>query len=367
MPLENDDRVALKVDAAPFYIDLAPTGLITEDEQIYLEQRFEDPNDGIDNVKSFPEDAITSYSRIKFDLSATEYDVSIKNIRCGVRAKNTSTEEEFDIDEQIADFAGADVVNSLEYINLEQKRVFKQCSNIPDNTDKFRVSRDISSDSGDERYYDIYFPYMNRWEYWIENLNVNDDFFDVDEPNNGKNEQWFRFGDLANWDLFTFVEVTVTVNGIEQEPYVFENEFEIQDYLSGVNWTDEDILTFDEDDNPLVGSDEYILGYADTKVKATFTWDGAGAAPADETEVAMVFRLDTFENGGIVNSTYITSWRVVGGSSQWKGTTSAGMIIITDEGGGVFSGEALIDYTKLSPFYKYSITARIIDLVDIQT
>lgn len=364
----NDSRVLLKISSDDFFIDLAPTNLITEDEQTYIEQRFEDPSDGIDNVKSFPEDAITAYSRIKFDLAETEYDVSIKKIRCGVRAKNTATQEEFDLDEQIADFAGTEVINDLEYIDLEQKRVFKQCSAVEDNTDKFRVSRDIGADAGDERYYDVYFPYMNRWEYWIAKTGVNADFFDTGEENNGQNEQWFRYGDLANWDLFTFVEVTVEVNGVEQDPYVFENEFEIQDYQSGVDWTDENIETFDEDDNQLInGGDEYILGYADTKVKATFTWDGAGAPPADETEVAMVFRLDTFENGGIIASTYITSWRAVGGLSQWKGTNSSGMIIITDEGAGVFSGVALIDYTKLSSFYKYSITARMINIFDIQT
>lgn len=366
MALENDDRVALKVDAAPFYIDLAPTGLVEEvaTDDTFIEHYFTLPSEAIQNVKSFPNDPITAYKRIKIDIGESDYELIMKRFRCGIRVKNTVTGEQFDVDEQTAEFAGVTIVNGLEFIELVQPRVFK--APVTDLLKNFTVTRDVAADAGDDRFYDIYFPFVNRFEYWIENLVVNSAFFDTAEPNNGLNQEWLRFSNLANWQMYFFVETTISNNG-EDQVFTIEEPYEIQDYLSGSEWDTEDINTFDEDDNPLTfGGDDFILGYADTKVQADFAWAGGGAAP-DETEVEMVFFLRAFENGTIASETFITSYRDVGSESEWKSVDTSNRIVLSVEAGDVLRGTAMIDFNKLSPFYKYTISARIYNLRDIQS
>ncbi len=362
MPLDNDDRVALKVQSSEFYIDLAPVGLITENAQTFIEHPYDEVSEGIDGVKTFPEDEVVAYTKLKFDLATTEYDVSIKTIRAGIRVKD-NTGQSFDVDELTAD-GGSVVVNGLEFIDVTQPRVFK--APLTELIKNFTVERKLSSDSGDLRYYDVYFPFLVRWEYWEENINANTAFFDTAESNNGLNEEWFRFDNKANWNIYSFVEVVCTVNG-EEQTYTFENQFYIQDYETGIYWSAPGILSFDEDDNALInGGDEFILGYADTKIQATFTWAGPGARPTTG-QVAMVFRLNTFENGGIISSTRISSVYQVGSESQWKSTDGSNKIVLSTVSTDKIRGIAMIDYKKLNPFYKYTVTARIYDLRDLQS
>lgn len=363
---DNDDRVALKIGSDDFYINLAPDGLVEEvtTDDTFIEHPYDEASEAIQNVKSFPEDRITAYKRIKIDLGQSDYDLSMKSIRCGIRVKNSVTGDTFDIDEEVADFSSSTIVNGLEFIDLTQPRVFK--APVTDPIKNFIVQRDISADSGNNRFYDIYFPFINRFEYWIENLGVNSAFFDDTEDNNGLNQEWYRFSNLANWQVYFFVETVISNKG-EDQTYTIEEPYDIQDYLSGTNWDEEDINTYDIDDNPLTsGGDDFILGYADTKVVAEFTWQGVTSRPS-ASQIGMAFYLNTFENGGIVSQTMITSYRDVGSESQWKSEDTSNRIIVTEEAGDEIHGTALIDFTKLSPFYKYTITARIYDLRDIQS
>jgi len=70
----------------------------------------------------------------------------------------------------------------------------------------------------------IYFPFIYRWEYWLQQLNASSDFF----PNQNKN--WFPYGNTGDWNLRLHLELVKN-----NEAFVFDDAIRIKDYDSNEN------------------------------------------------------------------------------------------------------------------------------------
>lgn len=352
---ESSDGVTLLIDANDFYVDLGLTGLVTRPEYGMIEHPFQDKADALPSSEGMQEDELVAWSRIKFDLATTSYSVSFKSVECYVIAKNGS--DEFVLSNQSAEFINATIVNGLEYINTTIPIPFKAPSG--ELITEMKVLRDIPADANPVYYYDIYYPFLNRWEYWIAKAGVNAAFFDNAEPNNGLSENWQRYDNIVGWDIKHRIIVNVTVNGIDQS-YSFENAFDDFDYDNNSNWDNEDIKTYDSSNNLLSsGGNDYIESFENTKVIAEFEY--VGATPPTLADVGIVLRLEPYENGGQYISTRISSFRSIGTDSQWLSTDGSGKVVVSKIGN-TFYGEALINYNLMQNFNSFSITARIYDL-----
>lgn len=351
---ENGDGVTLLVDFDDYYVDLGIVGLATEDMFRFIEHPYQLPADGSTTLSSFTEDEIIAYMRLKLDLSVTAFPVSIKKIVGRIVA--ISGPNEYELLERELDVINAPIVSNIEYVNLSLPVPYK--APVSELLPYFTAKRDMTAEAPPVSFYDIYFPFINRWEYWVQNLGANPSLFDVNEPNNGLNEQWDR-----NISLYVRTSVILNINGINQE-YEFNNPFALFDYDSNSNWDNEKIETFDLSSNQLIsGPNEYILGFDKTVVKCEFEWVGVGAAP-DIANVAMILRLEPYENGGQFVSTRISSERPKGSESQWLSTDLSDKVVMSKVGN-IFKGEAIIDNTLLQNFNKFAITSRIYEKIPI--
>ena len=118
-------------------------------------------------------------------------------IRCGLYAYNTVTEEEFKLEEQFFSFTNVPFVNNQFQVNESVSRNF----NLPPTTDRksITLTRVPANDIPGKYGVKIDYGYLSDWRYWIEASNVDNDFFDLNEPNNGLNRDWQRFSNSGNW------------------------------------------------------------------------------------------------------------------------------------------------------------------------
>jgi hypothetical protein len=351
---QNSDGVTLSLDYRDFYVDLGLDAAITVDEETYIEHPYQTKIDGISLLESFTEDEVVGYKRFKIDTSLATQPFTISEVRAGIKA--TDGTNEFKLSEYKLPIQNVPIVNGIEFIDAVQIIPFKA-----PNTElvtKFSVKRDIASDAAPIYYYDVYFGWINRWEYWDANNNVNSDFFNIALANNGLNNNWERF-DTLGYSLKFFVEWDLTVNG-QTQTLSFESDFTINDYLSNPEWINEDIKTYDSSNNQLIsGLNEYILGYDETIVVSEFEFNGVGGTPLN-SEVDIIMRLEGYEIGGQFGSTRITSARATSTNTQWVSIDLSNEVVITSIGN-VFYGTAKIDNFALQNFTEFSITARIYD------
>jgi hypothetical protein len=350
---ENSDGVSLLVDFNDYYVNLGVTGLVTEDDFKFIEHPAQDPIDGSTTLTSFTEDEIIAYSRLKVDLSTTTFPVSIKKIVGRIVA--VVGMNEYVLQERELDVLNAPIVSNIEFVDLSLPVPYK--APLTERLPFFTAKRDIPADAPPVSYYDVYYPFINRWEYWVQNLAANPSLFDIAEPNNGLNEEWWR-----NANLYVRTSMIVSINGINQE-YEFNNNFALVDYNSNAKWINENIKTYDLSNNQLIsGLNEYILGFDKTKVIAEFEWDSMFGSPPSLSNVVILLRLEPFENGGQFVSTRISSKRPKSTDSQWLSVDLSDKVVVTQVGN-IFKGEALIDNTLLQNFNKFAITSRIYETI----
>jgi len=322
------------------------------ENNLFIEMPYQDSGDGVASLDSFLEDEVVGYKRIKIDKSLASQDFTISSVSAGIYASNGT--ESFELSKYTIPTTGSTIVDGIEFIDSTIVIPFK--APLGELVKEFKVTRDVDSDANPIYYFDVYFGWINRWEYWIKNNSVSADFFNIAEPNNGLNENWDRF-DTTGYSLYYFVDFNLTI-GNDTQTVRRKSSFTVNDYNSNSDWGNEDIKTYDELNNQLInGATEYVLGYEKTTVVCEFEWVGGGAAP-DVNSVSMIMRLEPKENGGQFGSTRINSVRESGSESQWESIDISNEIVITKVGN-IYYGTAKIDNFKLLNFATYSITSRI--------
>ncbi len=368
------DKVALLADVEVFYQDTTDAGLLTWANPVFLKHYETDPlTEGADTINGRIEDDILRYDQFYIDRGGREDNtINIQQTRQFLIAKNSVTGDEFILEQFFQNWNNTTLVNdgtpsgqyTTQFINFVQDRVFKMPTN--DERKQIKVTRRADLDTTDFRYYEMYYPFMMRWEDWIALLNANTNFFDASLPQNGLNQLWNRYSTFANWDVYYRNQVILNqldnvTNINSQLTYSQDKIIDSFTYLESTDWINEDISSFTLTGSPLLsGGTEFIQGFEDTKIIASKEWAGAGVKPDNATEVVWVMRIEVYEQGSITDIRFISSvydWL----QFSWFKSTDLSNKLVLSETGGVFKAEALIDYTLIPAGTQFRVSARIYD------
>ena len=357
----TSDKVALLVDVNDFFFQLTDTNLITN-THTFIQHPFTNAVDGVTVPATFPVDDIVSWSDFSIDFTGKTNDgIKINTIQHQVVLCN-GINPDIILENFTSDVSTSPLFNGLvPIINVNRDRIFK----IPAGEIRrvIDIQRNPALDSGNIYNWYINFPFMQRWEYW-ESLGtlsfLPTGIFDTNEPNNGINEDWNRYTTVAGWTIKKRVKFTIEQNG-EIFSQQFDYAYTSNDFLSNAEWGNETIDSFDVGTgNPIVnGSTKLIQGYTDTKIVASFEKLSGGSPTIGEVEI--VIWIETKEKGGINDIRRISSVYPTGANTWFKSTDTSNKVV-KNKVGAVYTGECLIDYTKLPSDKDYPVYARLYDL-----
>lgn len=123
--------------------------------------------------------------------------VGYEGVRARIWAYNTTTEQGFTLEDIFFSFDSVPFIAGQFQPNFVSNRGF----NLPPLSDRNAISlvREPSLDVPGLYALKIEYGYLSRWEYWLEQANVDNDFFDPLEMFNGKNKNWQRFSNSGDW------------------------------------------------------------------------------------------------------------------------------------------------------------------------
>jgi len=129
-----------------------------------------------------------------------EKDAVYDSITYKIEAFNTTTLESFDLSNVFFNISTVPQVGGIYILNQTQT-----VQNTLPTTSEKRVASLIlepSLDTLTEYGIKVYFPFLLRWEYWLQQLNADADFY----PNN-QTKNWFNYNDLGDWQLRLNIEL----------------------------------------------------------------------------------------------------------------------------------------------------------------
>lgn len=153
---------------------------------------------GVDITSTLPQSQTTTEDDVLYESNFLLIDNKLYDgIRCGLYAYNTVTEEEFTLEEQFFSFTNVPFINGVFEVNESVGRNF----NLPPTTDRnaITLTRVPANDVPGKYGVKLSYGYLSDWRYWIEQSNVDSDFFSLSEPNNGLNKNWQRFSNSGDW------------------------------------------------------------------------------------------------------------------------------------------------------------------------
>lgn len=137
--------------------------------------------------------------------------VEYSGIRTRIYAYNTVTEDEFTLENNFFSFANVPQVNGQYNTNQTVNRNF----GLPPSSDRnvIELVRKANLDVPGKYGYQLRYGFLNDWRYWLSQPNVDNDFFNLTEPFDGKNKNWQRFSNTGDWVVR--VAYYTSVDGVE--------------------------------------------------------------------------------------------------------------------------------------------------------
>jgi hypothetical protein len=188
-------------------------------------------------------------------------DVVYEGLRTNISAYNSTTGEEFILEEVYVDFGSQPLINGIHQIEETINRGFL----LPPDSDKNVISlkRFTSIDDISSYGLQLKHAFLVRWQYWIEQSDVSNDFFSLTEQFNGLNNNWFTFSNNADWQLR--MSTYLKKDGIND---FYNSNFNIRDY------NDEDVTVSTIYTNLADGSNPTVLiANSLIEIEITATWN----------------------------------------------------------------------------------------------
>lgn len=142
-----------------------------------------------------------------------------KEVRVFIEAYNTSTGERFDLERASFDLSTTPVVSGKQLINLS----LGVSNNLPNTSAKKQallINDTTVTETVSEYGVRLYYPFLVRWEYWLNQIGVNADFY----PYKGK--KWREYTLPANWQ----VQITTQAITSNDKIFSYSKSFDIRDY-----------------------------------------------------------------------------------------------------------------------------------------
>ena len=342
------DKVNLLADINEFYIPLIDDGMI-EFETSFIEHN-DDTEIGVLEPIVRPGDEVIVRSIIALDSTGRDLDtVDFNKLEVDIISTNGS--ETFVLDEFDYSFANDLKVGGVTFVNFEQNRVFKLPLNDPRRLISIKRREDL--DAAGVYYYEVRYPILFRWEYWVKLNTVNTDFFDTSEPNNGLNHFWHRYNSLG-WSIKARIRLSTDNNGV---PGQYEDSLDMlsRDYNTNADWINEYIKSYTVPGAELVSAGtRFIQGFAKTRIEAFFEH----ITPFDPADITVVIWIETKEAGGVPGRMRISSLYDVGAESCFESVDTSNRVKLTFTSTTVIA-EALINNSKIPDFPDFAVYARL--------
>lgn len=350
---DNDDRVNLLVDVSEFYINPNSDNLITIENKFIPEPK-DTYEDGETNPEVFPHEEVTAVSRFVIDKTIIgDVLVNIDKITMQVISQNSDDDRRFELEKFEYTVGTVPIISKNQFIDFNLSKGYHVP--VDEKFKHIKVKRREDLDDISKYAYEIYFPFLMRWEYWVKNANVNEDFFNVALPNNGQNNFWNRYDNLFNWEIFYEVIIDVTKEG---KKYKYSQKFPLvsNDYDSNPEIFNHTIKSYNAANTELFdGVDKrYILGFDKTKIVAKFESN----SPFDPDTTEMVIDIETFEQGGALGRRRISSTHAHDSDTWFLSTDGSKKIKLTFAGNTV-EGECYVNHNALPKNKKFTISARL--------
>jgi hypothetical protein len=155
-------------------------------------------------------------------------------------AYNTLTDEDFTLQSVFFDFSTVPFNGTKHLLNFS----LPVQTQLPLTSQKRNAlcELDANIDTFNQYGIHVYFPFLYRWEYWLDQLNASIDFYPNDQTRN-----WFPYGSFANWEILLVIEAIK--DGLS---YVFVDKLTIKNYDSDPN-LDQDLQLIIDSSNTTVG------------------------------------------------------------------------------------------------------------------
>jgi len=340
------DKVNLLVDVNEFLVTLTDTNLVTNATTFIQHNAVVETEPDV-----FPVDDLIARTDFSIDFTDKLTDgIKIHNVINEIVLTHAS-ESDITLESTDVDVSSAILEAGLvQAIDVEQNRGFKFPNTL-------EIKRNPGIDAGNVYNWYCEYPFLMRWEYWVNLIlsgSIPTGIFDsTDSNNNGLNHFWHRYTTVAGWTLSHRLKFNIEQNG-ELFTQEFDSPVISHTYNGNPDWIDGVIETFDV--TTATNLSGVIQGYTDTKVVASFTND-TGTLPLI-TEVDIVIWIETKEQGGILDIRQISSVNSTTSDSWFKSTDTSNKVV-KNKTLAVYTGEALIDYTKLPSNTDYTMYARL--------
>jgi hypothetical protein len=172
-------------------------GALIPEQNIFIDHS-DNTNDSIDTALGYEansEDDLAFCGKFLLEKGAIYESINYK-----IEAFNTSTLESFDLNNCFFNISTVPQVGGIYILNQTQT-----VQNTLPTTSEKRVASLVlepSIDTPTEYGIKVYFPFLLRWEYWLQQLNADADFY----PNN-QTKNWFEYNNLGDWQLRLNIEL----------------------------------------------------------------------------------------------------------------------------------------------------------------
>ena len=331
----NSNAVTLGIAVGDLFLDREIDGVVTFSNN-FLEHYSNDFDaDEESSLTAFIEGEYVSRVIMTLNKSIAT-DARLRETRLSIQA--TDGTDTFNLEQFVFTFDDNDLVSDIQFIDFTQDRPFPV---LPSEARKpIRIIRRTDLDTATTFGYEFRYPWIHRWETWIELANVNGFFFDSAQDFNGFNNEWDHYED-SPWSLQWSSEQDVRHSGITQ---TFSSTTAITSYSydEQSDWGNEEISSFEAD--TLLSLDfagvKYLRGDKNVLIRADLE-KVAGEIPL-LSEVWMKFYLYVKDEG--------TDVKHSSASSVWDRSSVgafAGLITVTNPSGNIFRGEVEIDTKKI--------------------
>ncbi len=312
-----------------------------------------------DNVLSIAKFTIDRNDIPNFERVGTE--VRLLNVKMQMIARK-DIDTYFVLDKYSRSLPGT-VVNNATYGNIPFIDISEDMGFItpPDDLRRdVRLRRRVDLDNAGKFSFEFRLPWVFRWEYFIENVNVDDEFFDVSQPFNGKNHDWDRFLNGTGWNLFFRIDLALLKDGVPQT-YTKESQLIAEDYDEGIEWDTPVFKTIKASTGVEItnGSTYGIDKDSDTKVEMNMTFNTAPLPTLPDIELVMMIAV--FEKTNYKDQFRFYTAYPAAINNVWTGITGGNFVTDTIEAVTTFRAAGVLKSALLPVGDQYRLSYRIYD------
>lgn len=189
----------------------------------------------VTNLESRTEDDMVFHSIFRLNKS-----VEWEEMRLRVFVRRTSDNLEFNLESRTIPFSQFPMVGGVIQLNH-----FEEIQQFLDAPERNKLSLKLTgNETGSDYEVELIWSLMNNWRYWIANNNAFLDFYDINLPNNGRNNEWVRYLMLSGYQIIT--QYTLVKDGVG---YFASSMLDIKDYD---DWQGVSVINlYDENNNPV--------------------------------------------------------------------------------------------------------------------